>query len=246
MIGDSHAHPDVPNDRFDWLRRLVDERRPSVLIDIGDSADMPSLFGCDTGSRRAEFEGQRYKRDVEVYVDSRERLGKAKHKPRLEKTLGNHEFRISRIAIDQPKLAGWITPGDLRDADFGWHVSPFLVPIKIDGVAYCHYFKSPGTGDRPVGGVMQTRGVIQKYPGSFSRVFGHTHRFEWFEQTSGDRKKITSVNAGCYFEPKSIAHQWAGEDIYAWRSGILELEVYRGQILSHTWFSYEHLKENYA
>ena len=82
----------------------------------------------------------------------------------------------------------------------GWEVVPFLDPIEISGVVYSHYFKAPGRKN-PVAGVVPARAVLMKYPGSFTRIFGHTHQLGYFEEADGTPgqpgKKITSINCGC-------------------------------------------------
>lgn len=248
VIGDSHSHPQVPNDRFTWLANLISEVKPDVVVDVGDSADMASLFGADKGNPSVDFEKRRYQDDLDVYHDSRVRLhrGLVKLKgTRLVKVLGNHEFRIERWVRAVPKLLGHIGLDDLEDERWGWEVQPFLRPVMIDGIAYCHYFKRPGSGDQPVGGKIHN--VIARYPGSFSRVFGHTHRYEYYEVPEGSGpKKITAINCGMYCDPTDKAHDWAGTDVHAWRSGILTLTVNRGQILGHRWYDYQEIKEDYS
>jgi hypothetical protein len=63
-------------------------------------------------------------------------------------TLGNHCNRINRAIDDEPMLDGTISINDLPYDD--WEVIPFLEPIVIEGVAFCHYFTS-GVMGRPVG-----------------------------------------------------------------------------------------------
>jgi hypothetical protein len=247
VIGDAHSHPDVSNDRFTWLANLIADTKPNVVVDIGDSADMASLFGVESGNRLPDFEQRRYREDVDVYLDSRTRLARGTKRVngvRLVKTQGNHEHRITKWITKEPKLVGHVGLDDLQDAKFGWHLQPFLEPTHIDGVAYCHYWKRPGS-DKPIGG--RAHQLIQKYPGSFSRVWGHTHKFEWYEVQDGcGPKKITAVNCGMYCDPLDRAHEWAGTDVHAWRAGILVLQVHRGQILGHRWYDFHELKENYS
>lgn len=217
-------------------------------MDIGDSADMASLFGADHGNLQAEFEQRRYRDDLDVYHDSRVRLQaglKKSPKSRLVKITGNHEQRIVKWVRSQPKLTGTISLTDLEDTKFGWSVVPFLQPIQIDQVAYTHYFKRPGSGDQPVGGKIHN--VIARYPGSFSRVFGHTHRFEYYEVQDGTGpKKITAINAGMFCDPADKAHDWAGTDIHAWRPGILTINVTKGQIHGFRWYDFSELRRDYA
>ena len=63
VIGDAHAKPDVPNDRFTWLGKYLLDLRLSYpeadikAIDLGDWEDMPSLSSYDIG--KMSYEGRR-------------------------------------------------------------------------------------------------------------------------------------------------------------------------------------------
>ncbi len=247
IIGDSHAHHEEGNQRFESLGRMVKELSPDAVIDIGDSADMSSLLMFESGSKQAVFEGHSYWKDIDVYRDAKERyhhyLGKTPAKLRHVRIMGNHEHRIDRVLEVEPRFRGVIGTEDLGDEDvFNWEVIPFLEPCLVDGVVYSHYFKSPG-GHRPVGGIMPARAVLLKYPGSFTRVFGHTHAFGFYEDADGypgdHYKKITSINCGCYFNPSMSGMRWSGTDKNRWRSGILVIEVEEaGQLRSWRWYDY--------
>ena len=246
IIGDSHAHCEEGNQRFESLGRMVKDIKPDVVVDIGDSADMSSLLMYETGSKKPIFEGFSYWKDIDAYHDAKERyhhcLKGSRKTPRHIRIIGNHEARIDRLIEAEPRFLGMLGLEDLGDEDFGWEVVPFLEPIDVDGVVYSHYFKSPG-GERPVGGAMPARAVLMKYPGSFTRVFGHTHAFGFFEDADGSpgssRDKITAFNCGCYFDPSMSGMRWAKTDTNRWRSGILILEVgARGQVGSWKWVDY--------
>lgn len=246
VIGDSHAHSDEGNQRFESLGRMVKEIRPDCVIDIGDSADMSSLLAFEKGPRNATFEGLSYWRDVDVYRDAKERYGHfagAHFKVcRHVRLIGNHEERIDRVLEFEPRFRGVIGIEDLGDEDMGWEVVPFLEPATISGVVYSHYFKAPGRKN-PVAGVVPTRAVLMKYPGSFTRIFGHTHQLGYFEDADGTPehrgKKITSINAGCYFDPEMSGMRWAMTDANRWRPGILVVEVEEdGQLRAWKWFDF--------
>ena len=247
VIGDSHSHWEEGNQRFESLGRMVKDLSPDVVVDIGDSADMSSLLGFESGSKSPVFEGFSYWKDIDAYRDAKERyhhfLGNIPSKMRHVRIMGNHENRIDRVLEVEPRFRGVIGIEDLGDEDiFKWEVAPFLEPWLVDGVVYSHYFKSPG-GHRPVGGIMPARAVLLKYPGSFTRIFGHTHAFGFFEDADGipgdHFKKITSINAGCYFDQNMSGMRWSGTDKNRWRSGILIVEVEPdGQLRSWKWYDF--------
>jgi hypothetical protein len=135
-----------------WIGNYIADKRPDVIVCIGDFADMPSLSSYDAGKKA--FEGRRYKNDIAAAVEAMGRLvkpfqGIKGYAPRMVMTLGNHEDRISRAVESDAKLEGTIGLQDLLYEDFGWEVVPFLRVIKIDGIEYCHYFTS-GVMGRPV------------------------------------------------------------------------------------------------
>ena len=177
--------PDVqakPGQNFEFLRwagQYCAEHKPSVIICIGDFADMPSLSLYDVGKK--SFEGRCYKDDVLASIEAmtafmspiREEQNKLikNHKPRWNPrfimTLGNHEARIPRAIEMDRKLDGLISIDDLKYKEFGWGVIPFLETIQIDGVSYCHYFTS-GVLGRPIS---SPRALVMKK--HMSCVMGH-------------------------------------------------------------------------
>ena len=211
VIGDSHADPDVPNDRYVWLGRLVAEVRPDVVVDIGDWADMPSLSSYDKGKR--SFEGRRYHRDVDQAVKAREvfhrELKGLKYKPRFIHTQGNHEYRITKATDEHPALDGLISTDDLKVKEFGWEEHGFLVPVVVDGIAYSHYFAS-GIMGRSIGGMHLASALLRL--GFHSCIQGHSHTFDHAERTRVDGSKVLGMSVGCYFDHFM---SWAGSQANA-------------------------------
>lgn len=153
FIPDCQTKPGVRIDHLDWVGKYISERRPNVLVCAGDFWDMPSLSSYDKGKRG--FEGRRYQNDVEFGNEAMERLlhpirKMGKHKPRLVFTMGNHEERIERATEAQPELHGAIGYKDLNLRD--WEVHNYLEVVRIDGVAYSHFFPRAASGK-----VMQNR-----------------------------------------------------------------------------------------
>lgn len=160
VIPDVQAKPGVPLDHLKWAGQYIAEKRPDVIVCIGDFSDLESLSSYDVGKRSAE--NKRYKADVEAAHKAMELLMTpivmAKdYNPRLVLTLGNHEDRITRYADSNPLLHEAVSIRDLGYEAWGWEVIPFLQPVKIDGISYCHYFYNPNTG-KPYGGAnLETR-----------------------------------------------------------------------------------------
>ena len=64
IIPDTQAKPGVPMDHLGWIGEYIVERKPDVIVHLGDHADMPSLSSYDVGKR--VFEGRRYVADIEA------------------------------------------------------------------------------------------------------------------------------------------------------------------------------------
>ncbi len=152
IIPDCQVRPGVPVDHLRWVGNYLAEKRPDVIVQIGDFADLPSLSSYSVG--KVEAEGCRYGDDIKAAKDAMAILMKPikavkRYKPRLVLTLGNHENRADREAEANPRFHGVISSDDLDYKRWGWEVFPFLEVVKIDGIEYCHYFVSGSMG-RPV------------------------------------------------------------------------------------------------
>lgn len=157
VIPDVQSKPGVRNDHMEWVGNYIAEKKPDVVVCIGDFWDMESLSVYDKG--KLPFEGRRYVNCVKAGrtamekllkpIDDYNRTAKEKYKPEMHFTMGNHEIRIVRLADNNPEYEGKFSLDDLGIADYGWKVHDFLKVIKIDGVEYAHYFTS-GVMGRPV------------------------------------------------------------------------------------------------
>lgn len=204
--------PDVqirPGDSTDFLRRIgqyIVEKKPDVVVCIGDFADMPSLSSYDVGKK--SFEGRRYKADIEAahagmeallgpiteYNAIRRRGHRELYQPDLVLTLGNHEHRINRVVEGDPKLDGTISINDLRYKEYGWRTFDFLEPVVIDDVAYCHYFVT-GVMGRPC-----TTAAAQLTKKHMSCVAGHQQGLQISTGHRADGTRLTSIIAGSCYE----------------------------------------------
>jgi hypothetical protein len=181
VIPDVQAKPNVPHDHLEWVANYAIEKRPDVIIQIGDWADMPSLSLYDKGKR--SYEGRRYVKDCEAANYSLERFERvledynrkhpeAPYNPRKVITFGNHEARIERATMLDASLDGKLTLEDLDFERRGWETHPFLQVVEIDGVQYSHYFISGAMG-RPV----SSAAALLKARGT-SATMGHVQRMD--------------------------------------------------------------------
>ena len=67
IVPDIHAHPNHHNDRADWLGKFILDRKPDVVVNMGDTFDMPSLSSFDKG--KASFHGASYEKDINSGLD---------------------------------------------------------------------------------------------------------------------------------------------------------------------------------
>ena len=206
IIPDTQCKADVPLDHLTWAGKYAVNQKPDVIVHIGDHWDMPSLSSYDRGT--LGFEGRRYLLDIQngnygmdlfmapIYEEqARQRRNKEKvWKPRLVFTLGNHENRISRAVNADPKLDGLMSTGDFNLVKHGWEVWPFLEPVIIDGIAYCHYFTS-GVMGRPVS---SARLMLQKK--FMSCTMGHVQDREVAFTKRADGKRMTGLFAGIFYQ----------------------------------------------
>ena len=126
IIPDTQVKPGSSLKHLEWAGRYAVEKKPDVIVHIGDHWDMPSLSSWDVGKK--SFEGRRYKDDIDAGIKGLEtflapiraeqkRLAEGKRKrwnPRLVFTLGNHEQRIERAIESDAKLEGLIGYADLK------------------------------------------------------------------------------------------------------------------------------------
>ena len=205
VIPDCQVKPGQDYSFLRWVGNYLAEKKPDVIVQIGDFADMESLSSYDVGKK--SFEGRRYKEDVfasRMAMESlmgpienkRFELGK-NHKvrwnPELHLTLGNHENRINRATENDPKLDGTLSVLDLGYESFGWNVVDFLHPIVLDGVAYSHYFTT-GLLGRSVTSARQL--ILKKH---MSCVMGHNQNWDIHRSVRADGKGVIGLMSGsCY------------------------------------------------
>lgn len=230
-----------PGNDLKFLKRIgkyISEHEPDTVIMLGDFADMESLSSYDKG--RKDFEGRRYTKDInaaksgmDILMDS---MLSGTANPELILTLGNHENRIERATQIQPELDGLLSSDDLQYGSYGWRVIPFLVPITIDGVVYCHYFVS-GVMGRPVSSA--ARLVSTKHQ---SCIAGHQQGRQVAYGVRADGRMITSMIVGsCYEHNESYMGPQGNKH---WRGIIVLNEVSDGQF-DEMFVSLDYLKRVY-
>ena len=206
VIPDTQVKPNGITEHLKWAGQYAAEKRPDVIVHIGDHFDMPSLSSYDVGTK--SFEGRRYTNDIKAGIeametflqpirDEQQRLitnKKARWNPRLVFTLGNHEQRIERAIEKDPKLDGLIGYDDLKLEEMGWEVYGFLDVVTICGICFSHYFTS-GIMGRPVS---SAKLMLQKK--MMSAVQGHVQDREIAYARRADGSNVTGLFAGIFYQ----------------------------------------------
>ena len=204
IIPDTQIKPNQSFEHMRWAARYAVATKPDVIVHLGDHWDMPSLSSYDVGKK--SFEGRRYSADVKAGNDAmklftdtikaeQKRLRKHKKriwKPRLIFTLGNHEQRIERAVENDAKLEGLMSYEDLNLKD--WEVYPYLQPVIVDGVAYCHFFTSGVMGRA----VTNAKLLLQKK--HMSCIMGHVQDRDIAFDRDASGKRMTALFAGIYYQ----------------------------------------------
>ena len=172
VIPDTQIRKGVPTDHIKWIGQYIEEHGADVVVMLGDWYDFPSLSTHDEPGSLSK-EGARYADDLNAGNAALKVLTPyLGNVPRRVMLRGNHEDRLRRALEADPKWVGSIDEHQLVAE--GWEIVPFLRPIVIDGVAYSHYWASPGTG-RAYGG--SASNILLKTNHSFTQ--GHRQTFDY-------------------------------------------------------------------
>ena len=237
MIPDTQVKPGVPIDHLRWIGRYIAEkfhgRKDVTIVHLGDHWDMPSLSSYDKGKK--QMEGRRYHADIEagnlgfrtldepiLAVQADDRLAKRKlWKPRKVLLRGNHENRIQRAIDADAQLDGVLTLDALESP--GWEVHEFLVPVRIDGVTYAHYFYNPMSGN-PFTGMIETR--LKNMGHSFTQGHQQTLAYGLRPVPAAGGFHHGLVAGACYLHDEDYKGPQGNSH---WRGIIVKHEVRDGQ-----------------
>ncbi len=231
VIPDTQVKPGIDTKYLENIGKYILEKKPDVIVHMGDHWDMPSLSSYDVGKK--SFEGRRYKHDIEAgnlgmatllkpLTEFNERA-KANHKPRYSPRkvflMGNHENRINRAVNSDPKLEGTIGVNDLNLQ--GWETYDFLEVALIGGIAFSHYFVT-GVAGRPA-----STANAQLNKKHMSCIAGHQQGLQIATAHRGDGQRLTSIIAGsCYEHDEDYLGAQGNKH---WRGMLMLHEVNDGQ-----------------
>lgn len=251
VIPDTQMKPGVSTEYLRWAGEYIVDKRPDVIIHLGDHADMPSLSSYDKGKRSSE--GRRVQADLEAakegmvallsplrrLQEEQEEMGLPVYRPRLILTLGNHEERIMRHVNANPELHGFLNYDSLGYKEFGWEVYDYLTPVVVDGVSYIHFMPNPMTG-KPFSGTAAN--TLKTVGESFTQ--GHKQTLDVhtrFLPFSG--KQQWAIVAGAYYDHDEDYKGVTGNK--HWRGVILKHDVKDGSF-DPCFVSIDYLRTRYG
>lgn len=250
VVPDPHAHPDFSNERADWLGQYIKATKPDVVVNMGDTFDMPSLSGYDKG--KASFFGNSYEKDINAGVEFLDRMWSPvkkakKKKPHSVFLLGNHEARLSKVLEYQPELSGdkyGVSFKNYQLADYHNEIvyyegqTPGI--YTCEGVSFAHYMVS-GLMGRPISSEHHAYSLLAK--NHTSCVVGHSHTVDWSVRSSPTGKRIMGLVAGVYQDYKS---PWAGNVNHLWWSGVVHLRNVEDGVYSPEFIALSSLRREYG
>lgn len=219
MIPDCQVKPNIDMSYLEAIGKYIVDKKPNIIVNIGDFWDFESLSSYDKGKK--SFEGRRVKADIDagnkgmdLLLGPLKRLQKKqrkhKHKvynPRLVFTLGNHEERFDRFVDYNAEFEGLLGTDTLNIEKWGWEVHPFLKPVNIEGIHFVHYLANPFSG-KPYGGSALNQ---LKHVGT-SFCVGHKQTLDVAMKPTLDGKMQLGIVAGASYPFDESYKGWQGNN----------------------------------
>lgn len=226
VLPDCQVKPGDPIDHIRAYGNYIAAKQPDVVVCIGDFADLPSLSSHDKPGAMG-MEGRRYDNDIKATHKALDAFmlpidNAAGYNPTMVMTLGNHEQRIVRaIESDPQRLHGRMSLQDLGYEQYGWKVIPFLQPIEIGGVAFCHYFPAGVMGRA----LSTAAGILRKYHQSAFAGHLQGRDIAYSKRANGDA--MTAIISGSFYQHDE--HYLSPMTNQHWRGAYFLHEVKDGQ-----------------
>lgn len=250
VVPDPHAHPNYNNNRADWLGQYIKDTKPDVVVNMGDTFDMPSLSSFDKG--KASFHGASYEKDINAGLDFLDRMwnpirAAKKKKPYSVFLEGNHCHRLKKVLEYQPELAGdrfGVSYKNYQLNDYHNEVvyyegqTPGI--YTCEGVSFAHFMVS-GLMGRPIGGEHHASSLLAKNHSSC--VVAHSHTVDWAVRSSPTGKRVMGLVAGVFQDYKSA---WAGNLNNLWWSGVVRLRDVEDGVYDPEFISISALRREYT
>ncbi len=232
------GHVDDLNDQSRWslLGHLIVDRKPDVIVELGDFVSVNSLSHFDKHKSRV-MENKRFPLEMQAGrhalsllfdpMDTHNMKMRKQHGPKYKPVViwceGNHEHRVTMYLDYHAQLEGQLElhlPHNLNYASFPiTQVVPFKEYVTINGVSFTH---APiNSAAKAVSG----KYAIQRASEIFgtSLVFGHLHRKEGLNVKRHGVNLTQFNSAGCFFEHTDDYAEGA-QNVY-WR-GVIFLTMW--------------------
>ena len=251
VVGDMQIRPEHNLDHIEHIGRYLADKRPDIIVCIGDWWDFESLSSYDRG--KASFEGRRLIADIEAGHAGMKRLikpitklqqgqryfKKRVYNPRMVFVAGNHEQRLSRLSEDSAEFKGIFGLEELNIGQYGWEVHEFLRPVFVEGICFVHYLANPMTG-RPYSG--SAAGILRTVGNSF--VVGHKQVLDIAIRTTLDGKNQIGIVNGASYPHFENYKGWQGGNQHF--RGITMLYEAKDGFALPSFISLDYLKERYS
>lgn len=245
-----HAMHTVSNERFSWLGQFIYDVRPDYVVDLGDGADMRSLSTYENSTSKGPLYS--YEKDINAYLDAQERLrlpfkkGKKK-RPSWYGFEGNHEYRIKKALMVDPRLEGplyGLSFSNLNTDKFFdeyWEYENKAPAIHTyDGVAYAHYFTTSNS-PAAISGQYHGEALLRQLGGS--ATCGHSHKRNIAFKDGAIGGSQIGLVAGCF---KGAEEDWAGQSNKNWWHGVIVKNNIENGSYSPQFISLEELEKYYG
>lgn len=245
VIPDTQCEPGAPLVHLHWVGRYISEKRPGVIVHLGDHYDLPSLSSYDKGKLAAE--GRRLGADLaagELGLDllTQPFRGIPGYQPEMHLTIGNHEGRLFRHIQDNPQLDDVFGTHSFKFEQYGFQAHEFLEPVIVDGVQYAHYFVRGANGSvtQSRNGAPSAREQVKRE--AISSTAGHKQGLDYAIHQLSNRRMHGLIAGSCYLQDYSYLTR-QGEAY--WR-GIVRKNSVRNGDYDVTMISLDYLCRRYV
>lgn len=245
-IGDAHDSPKLPDkSRFRWAGKFIAEKKPDIVIQIGDFFTFDSINSYDAPGSGRHRQLPTFREDIESGEQALSALDEGLDGYECEKhcTLGNHEDRVLSYEDRNPQVEAMLQlEHDRLLTRHGWSYSPYAMPYFVGGVAFSHV---PLTiMSRPLGGELTSANVALKAVNDW--VYGHNHRADVARRPKLGGVHTTALNLGCYLPDGHVERYIKVGSMHGWWYGIWEISISGGRIKSYGQHAISELEERYG
>ena len=212
VIPDGHVLDEQDLSRWAYLGNLIVDRKPDMIVQIGDFLTVASLSFWDKNNRLT-MENMRFAKEMVAgrtaldllfgpmnHYNEKMKDQKAKqYKPEVIWLHGNHEYRIDRYMDQHSAMKGQLDLYLPQNLNYAAYPIDLIVPYKEyvyrEGIAFCHV---PFNGRAPVTGIYIAKRALEVM--GTSVVFGHAHRWQEQDFSRHGADSIQALCTGCFFE----------------------------------------------